>query len=383
MIKKLHDGDYDKYLDHQKEKLSIYLGHDKKKMALEKLALDHYRALINRLASYEIKGKTVLCLAARIGQEVKAFRDLGAFAVGIDLNPGPDNLYVHYGDFHDLVFPNHSADIIYTNSLDHTFDFHKLISEITRVLKEDGTLILEIQKGNNDGIRAEQYEACWWDSVQDVLSLFLSKGYKVDKRFDIDIPFKSVHFALCSKLKDVPEKLFDSPNIETRKDLAKLAHGMVIELGVATGDYSEELLQNPNVKRVYSVDQWANDTKHHTDQEYINVLHRFEKYGKRSIIIRRTFDQASSMFNQIFDFIYIDGYAHTGQEKGRTLDFWWPKLKPGGIFAGHDYHERWQPTIDSVNKFVNKHKLSLYLTKENNKMNPLEFPSWYVHKSKN
>ena len=48
--------------------------------------------------------RTVLCLAARIGTEVKAFLDLGCFAIGIDLNPGTDNRYVVHGDFHDLQF---------------------------------------------------------------------------------------------------------------------------------------------------------------------------------------------------------------------------------------------------------------------------------------
>ena len=36
--------------------------------------------------------------------EVRAFLDHGAFAVGIDLNPGRDNRYVMVGDFHQLQF---------------------------------------------------------------------------------------------------------------------------------------------------------------------------------------------------------------------------------------------------------------------------------------
>ena len=45
----------------------------------------------------DFRGRSVLCLAARQGSEVRAFIDSGAFAVGIDLNPGPRNRFVVVG----------------------------------------------------------------------------------------------------------------------------------------------------------------------------------------------------------------------------------------------------------------------------------------------
>lgn len=39
-----------------------------------------------------------------------------------------------------------------------------------------------------------------------------------------------------------------------------------------------------------------------------------------------------------FDFIYIDG-DHTFDGVKLDITLWWPKLKPGGIMAGHDYYE--------------------------------------------
>jgi len=77
----------------------------------------------------------MLCLAARIGTEVKSFLDLGAFAVGIDINPGKKNKYVLFGDFQDIQFAPKCADIIFTNSIDHVYDIEKFLSEIKRVLK--------------------------------------------------------------------------------------------------------------------------------------------------------------------------------------------------------------------------------------------------------
>lgn len=60
----------------------------------EKIDIDNYdktyrKHLRDRLQSHiNVKGTSVLCLAARVGTEVKAFLDLGCFAMGIDLNPG-------------------------------------------------------------------------------------------------------------------------------------------------------------------------------------------------------------------------------------------------------------------------------------------------------
>jgi SAM-dependent methyltransferase len=79
-------------------------------------------------------------LGARFGTEVKAFHDLGSFAVGIDVRTGERNKFVLQGDFHDIQFPAATVDIVFTNSLDHAFDFEKVIQEIRRVLKPSGTL---------------------------------------------------------------------------------------------------------------------------------------------------------------------------------------------------------------------------------------------------
>ena len=48
------------------------------------------------------------------------------------------------------------------------------------------------------------------------------------------------------------------------------------------------------------------------------------------------------------DFIYLDAYAHTGQENGRLIDLWWRKLNGGGLFAGHDYDPKWPQTVEAV-----------------------------------
>lgn len=161
-------------------------------------------------------------------------------------------------------------------------------------------------------------------------------------------------------------------NVKTRTDLASLVSGVGVELGVAAGDYSAEILRNPRVSLLWSIDRWSD---HHDEAEMRRAQARLSEFGTRSNILRVTFDRARAWFDdESFDFIYIDGYAHTGQDGGKTIRDWWPKLKPGGIFSGHDYHPQFQPTIDAVDAFVAEHGLKLHLTTE------ATYPSWLVVK---
>ncbi|MHC4435651.1 MAG: glycosyltransferase, partial [Planctomycetota bacterium] len=76
---------YDAYVKEQKSKLENGLPFD-----LEKYDTEYRKALKDRLEKLDgwgWRGLSVLCLGARTGAEVKAFVDLGCFAVGVDLNP--------------------------------------------------------------------------------------------------------------------------------------------------------------------------------------------------------------------------------------------------------------------------------------------------------
>lgn len=161
--------------------------------------------------------------------------------------------------------------------------------------------------------------------------------------------------------------------IKDRKDLAKLFTGVGAELGVAAGQYSNTILNNSACSCLYSIDKW-ND--HHDIKEYYNASKLLIINGKgRCIPLRMTFLEASQLFvDNYFSFIYIDGYAHTGQDDGNTLSQWYPKLKSGGIFAGHDYDNNWIPTVKAVNNFIQTHNLPLNITEES------ADPSWWTIK---
>lgn len=153
--------DYEGYLRHQMAKLG------EKPETVEHFDRAIAEALPQRIADLELETVRVVCVAARRGGEVRAFRSLGAFAWGVDIAPGPDNAYVAFGDMHDLgEIPRGSADIVYTNSLDHSFDLAAVAEAASRVLRPGGVFIVELLERNVAG----DFESRRWDSADEVVA---------------------------------------------------------------------------------------------------------------------------------------------------------------------------------------------------------------------
>lgn len=175
---------YDEYIKVQQAKLKYedLTEYDKK----------FYSMLFNRIWNIkEIKGKqNVLCLAARIGTEVRAFRDNGFFAWGVDLNPGKKNSYVVHGDFHSIPLHNNCVDIIYSNSLDHSFNLSKVLIEIKRILNKDGVFILEVGRGYKKGGSYGLHEAIYWEDIGWLKRLLYNNGFKLIRQYSFTNPYE-------------------------------------------------------------------------------------------------------------------------------------------------------------------------------------------------
>ena len=151
-------GTYDEYVAHQKAKLDdlggeAFINPDK--------ATGMFRRRFE-LVSGLSDGAKVLCLGARRGEEVRALRELGCDAIGIDLNPGKDNPYVVPGDFHALDYKDGALDAVYVNCLDHAFDLKKIVGEVHRVLRKDGRFIVDIVRGYDEGYTVGNRDAMHW-----------------------------------------------------------------------------------------------------------------------------------------------------------------------------------------------------------------------------
>ena len=174
---------YEDYLEHQKAKLETH--------EFGQYDEEFRTVLRERLNSLELEwqGRNVLCLGARIGSEVKAFLDVGAFAIGIDLNPGKENRYVVEGDFHDLQYAPNSMDVVYTNSLDHVFDIERLANEVLKVLKPDGLFLVEAVHGRDQGITPGFFESFFWKDIDELVGVFQRAGFSVSRRTPINHPW--------------------------------------------------------------------------------------------------------------------------------------------------------------------------------------------------
>jgi SAM-dependent methyltransferase len=137
-IRRRRYASYDEYLSHQSAKLGMFSDAiQESDRQYEAIIFERYQSLVPR------PGTRILCIAARLGGEVRAFKRLGSLALGIDLEPGVKNQEVLPGDFHAIQFPNEVFDVVFTNALDHVFDLDAVAAEVTRVLVPEGKFVTE------------------------------------------------------------------------------------------------------------------------------------------------------------------------------------------------------------------------------------------------
>ncbi len=95
-----------------------------------------------------------------------------------------------------------------------------------------------------------------------------------------------------------------------------------------------------------------------------------------------SFAEAYDLFDdESLDFIYIDGYAHTGQEGGETIWQWARKVKIGGLISGDDYHNDWPLVIEAVDTFARETGFDLCVTTEVESVEYAGHPSWAMVKT--
>jgi hypothetical protein len=164
---------------------------------------------------------------------------------------------------------------------------------------------------------------------------------------------------------------------ENRNDLALKFSGMGVEVGVADGNFAEQILStNPNVTKLYGVDPYL---KHDDYQDYrrestfeamLEHAHaKLDKYGDRhSFIMEYSMDAVTGFKDNSLDFVYIDA-NHSYKTVMEDITEWSKKVKKGGIVCGDDYalgdnpNNRYRyDVIHAVNDYGMSHNIeTLYL----------------------
>lgn len=167
-----------------------------------------------------------------------------------------------------------------------------------------------------------------------------------------------------------------------RHDVVDLLSGnknIGIELGVAKGIYAKRMIESNKFHRFYGVDIYG-DT--HDTNEYRDALKYIGFEDSGYSLLRMDFESALDLFDDsYFDFVYIDGFAHTGEEGGKTLLQWFDKVKIGGVLAGDDYHDDWPLVKWAVNDFVEQIDAKLYVTTGKEDADYSKYPTWFIVKS--
>lgn len=141
----------------------------------------------------------------------------------------------------------------------------------------------------------------------------------------------------------VPEIRFEHVQngklLTNREQLLSLLpqNGVVAELGVDHGDFSRKILDITNPSKLHLVDVWQSER--YPEKLFHEVSQKFQKeiVAGKVVINRGLSTEVVSQFpHAYFDWIYIDT-AHTYSVTKAELESYVPKMKDGGIIAGHDF----------------------------------------------
>lgn len=132
-------------------------------------------------------------------------------------------------------------------------------------------------------------------------------------------------------------------------------HGTGVEVGVAYAENAQKWLAVWTAGTLLLVDPYAQQDKSayrdttgrmNMEAAFEHAKDRLMGFGDRKKFIREfSVPAAAGIQDESLDFAYIDG-AHDYTNVTADLAAWWPKVRPGGIFGGHDFY--WLDTPDDL-----------------------------------
>eukprot|EP00239_Pterosperma_sp_CCMP1384_P002466 CAMPEP_0197850282 /NCGR_PEP_ID=MMETSP1438-20131217/14881_1 /TAXON_ID=1461541 /ORGANISM="Pterosperma sp., Strain CCMP1384" /LENGTH=330 /DNA_ID=CAMNT_0043463367 /DNA_START=422 /DNA_END=1411 /DNA_ORIENTATION=+ len=147
----------------------------------------------------------------------------------------------------------------------------------------------------------------------------------------------------------VPHQLFTDPRTSFRQNFVLLVKEQacragrkvrIAEIGVRWGNYSQIFYER--VGDVIEEYVMVEPHEKFFGEPHGDLLARREKLSREYPDVKLTYvneisaDAHRYFADDYFDFIYLDG-LHTYAGVKTDIRVWWPKLKEGGILAGHDY----------------------------------------------
>lgn len=165
-------------------------------------------------------------------------------------------------------------------------------------------------------------------------------------------------------------------------------YGVGAEIGVLDGDFSFFVTTSWN-GTLWLVDKWTHtdgvrDVNNHNDADfetmYRGVVERFGGNPNVRILRKDSVEAAGDFPDESLDWVFLDA-GHTYKQVVKDLKAWFPKVRKGGMFSGHDYFD----SVDNyyaefgVKSAVDEFFASLGMAFETTDCDPHSI-SWYVFK---
>ena len=185
-------------------------------------------------------------------------------------------------------------------------------------------------------------EIPYWGKAKDIINNFYKNNNEQKKpmnafehivaKFNVDLTKPSPTFLTIGR---------EGGFLELLKELG-VKKG--VEIGVYKGKYAEVIMRNVPDLDLTAIDAWKfydgyND--YPQDDLEINAYNQAVARGEKhhfKILKAWSLDAAKEFADESLDFLYLDGnhdYVHVIED----LNAWSPKIKRGGIIAGHDFFE--------------------------------------------
>ena len=153
-----------------------------------------------------------------------------------------------------------------------------------------------------------------------------------------------------------PRPMFESIKKSNMKDLVG------VEIGTQKGINAYNILRLLPVKKLYLIDPYiyynykgqsngAVDSDSLQNKFYKDAKETLSSYDDKIEFITKKSEEAIDNVPNNLDFVYIDG-NHDYSYIKRDIEMYYPKVKKGGFFGGHDIHLN--DVFKAVSEFKNK-----------------------------
>lgn len=155
------------------------------------------------------------------------------------------------------------------------------------------------------------------------------------------------------------ENWFTFPNLY-RYVVQKYDSGSVfVEVGSWKGRSSSfmcvEIANSQKSINFFCVDTWKGSKEHNVNEDlYMTFMKNMSPVKNFFTPWKMTSLEASSLFDdKSIDFVFIDA-SHEYEDVKTDIFAWYPKIRSGGIIAGHDYDDNWTGVKKAVNECFEK-----------------------------